>query len=50
MLVLGATREALITPIIAQTSASGTVLRRKLEPVTSALFVEYAVLRAVAGH
>jgi hypothetical protein len=50
MLVLGATREALITPIIAQTSATGTVLRRKLEPVTNALLAEYVVLRATAGR
>jgi hypothetical protein len=50
MLVLGETREALITPIIAQTSATGTVLRRKLEPVVTALLAEYAALRATAGH
>jgi hypothetical protein len=46
MLVLGQAREALITPIIAQTSATGTMLRRKLEPVTAPLLAEYAVLRS----
>lgn len=50
MLVLGATREALITPIIAQTSATGSVLRRKLEPVTTPLLAAYAALRATPGR
>ncbi len=50
MLVLGQAREALITPIIAQTSATGTLLRRKLEPVTGPLLAEYAVLRGAASR
>ena len=45
VLGLGQAREALITPIIAQTTATGTLLRRKLEPVVTPLLAEYAVLR-----
>ncbi|MBI3546656.1 MAG: sulfur reduction protein DsrS, partial [Gammaproteobacteria bacterium] len=37
MLILAQARERLITPIIAVTSASGTLLRRKLEPVLGPL-------------
>ncbi len=33
------------TPILAQTSATGTLLRRKLEPVIEPLLAQYAVLR-----
>jgi hypothetical protein len=44
-LTLGQAREALITPIIAQTSATGSLLRRKLEPVTGPLLAEVSILR-----
>jgi len=45
MLMLAHSSERLITPIIAVTSASGTLLRRKLEPVLGPLLQHYAVLR-----
>ncbi len=48
MLALGHTCEALAIPIIAQTTATGTLLRRKLEPVTNALLAHYGVLRKTA--
>jgi len=48
MLTLAHSSERLITPIIAVTSASGTLLRRKLEPVLDPLLQQYAVLRKTA--
>lgn len=45
MLTLAHTGEALVTPIIAASTASGTLLRRKLEPVLEPLLQQYAVLR-----
>jgi len=48
MLTLAHSSERLITPIIAVTSASGTLLRRKLEPVLDPLLQQYATLRKTA--
>ncbi len=48
MLTLAHASEHLITPIIAVTSASGTLLRRKLEPVLDPLLRHYAALRKTA--
>jgi hypothetical protein len=48
MLTLAHTGEALVTPIIAASTASGTLLRRKLEPVLEPLLQQYAVLRKTA--
>ena len=45
MLTLAHTGEALVTPIIAASTASGTLLRRKLEPVLEPMLRHYAVLR-----
>ncbi len=45
MLTLAHTSEAQVTPIIAASTASGTLLRRKLEPVLEPLLQQYAVLR-----
>jgi hypothetical protein len=45
MLTLAHTGEALVTPIIAASTASGTLLRRKLEPVLGPLLQQYTVLR-----
>lgn len=45
MLVLAHTNEDLITPILAKTTASGTLLRRKLEPVVAPLLLQCAALR-----
>jgi hypothetical protein len=45
MLTLAHTGERLVTPIIAVTTASGTLLRRKLEPVVNPVLQQYAVLR-----
>jgi hypothetical protein len=48
MLTLAHTGERLVTPIIAVTTASGTLLRRKLEPVVGPLLQQYGVLRKIA--
>jgi hypothetical protein len=48
MLTLAHTGERLVTPIIAVTTASGTLLRRKLEPVVNPVLQQYAVLRKTA--
>ncbi|GAB4513176.1 MAG: hypothetical protein Tsb0026_17630 [Sulfuricaulis sp.] len=48
MLTLAHTGEALVTPIIAASTASGTLLRRKLEPVLEPLLQQYSVLRKTA--
>ncbi len=48
MLTLAHTGERLVTPIIAVTTASGTLLRRKLEPVVNPVLRQYAVLRKIA--
>jgi len=45
MLTLACCAEALVTPILAQTSATGTLLKRKLEPVVEPLLVQFAVLQ-----
>lgn len=45
MLTLAHAGERLVTPIIAVTTASGTLLRRKLEPVVNPVLQQYAVLR-----
>ncbi|MGA9031520.1 MAG: hypothetical protein WB402_03250, partial [Sulfuricaulis sp.] len=45
MLTLAHSGERLVTPIIAVTTASGTLLRRKLEPVVDPMLQQYAVLR-----
>ncbi len=45
MLVLAQCAEALATPILAQTSATGTLLRRKLEPAIEPLLAHIAVLQ-----
>lgn len=49
MLALAHTGEALVTPIIAASTASGTLLRRKLEPVLEPLLREYATLRKTSS-
>jgi len=49
MLTLAHTGERLVTPIIAVTTASGTLLRRKLEPVVNPVLRQYAVLRKTTG-
>ncbi|MBI3777999.1 MAG: sulfur reduction protein DsrS [Gammaproteobacteria bacterium] len=48
MLTLAHAGERLVTPIIAVTTASGTLLRRKLEPVMNPVLQQYAVLRKTA--
>ncbi len=50
MLVLAQCAEALATPILAQTSATGTLLRRKLEPVVEPLLAQIAVLQGQQGN
>jgi hypothetical protein len=46
MLVLSRTDEHVVTPIFAQTDAVGTVMRARLEPVTTPIFEQFAILRA----
>ena len=48
MLTLAHAGERLVTPIIAVTTASGTLLRRKLEPVVGPMLQQYGVLRKIA--
>ncbi len=50
MRVLAHTGESFVTPILAHTTASGTLLRRKLEPVFTPLLAYIAVLRGTAEH
>ena len=45
LLALAHSAEALATPIIAKTSATGTLLKRKLEPVVAPLLEQIAVLQ-----
>jgi hypothetical protein len=45
MRALALVNEELATSILARTTATGTLLRRKLEPVTGPLLAQYAVLR-----
>ncbi|MBI5460866.1 MAG: sulfur reduction protein DsrS [Gammaproteobacteria bacterium] len=45
MLILSAVGERLVAPVFARTDAIGTVMRRKLEPITTPLLAEMAVLR-----
>ena len=45
MLILARSDESVVTPIFARTTAIGTVMRRKLEPVTTPLRACLAVLR-----
>lgn len=44
MLILGRSGDELLVPVFSQTDAVGTVMRRRLEPVTGPLFRELAVL------
>jgi hypothetical protein len=46
MLVLARADEHVVIPIFAQTDAVGTVMRTKLEPVTTPIFEQFAILRA----
>ena len=45
LLVLSRISEEIVTPIFAKTTAEGTLMRRKLEPVTTPLFEQIAHLR-----
>jgi hypothetical protein len=45
MLALAHCSEALATPVLARTTATGTLLRRKLEPTIAPLLAQMAVLR-----
>jgi hypothetical protein len=45
MLVLSRVDDEVVTPIFAQTDAVGTVMRRKLEPVTTPIFEQLAILQ-----
>ena len=45
VLTLSAVGERLVAPVFARSDAIGTVMRRKLEPITTPLLAELAVLR-----
>ncbi len=45
MRVLALVNESSATPVLSQTTATGTLLRRKLEPVTKPILARFAVLR-----
>lgn len=45
MLVLSRISDEIVTPIFAKTTAEGTLMRKKLEPVTAPLFEQIAILR-----
>lgn len=48
VLLLAGVSDALVTPIFAHTTAEGTLMRRKLEPVTGPLFEQFAILTTSA--
>lgn len=48
MLVLARISEEIVTPIFARTTAEGTLMRKKLEPVTTPLFEQIEKLRGNA--
>jgi len=45
LLVLSRISEEIVTPVFAKTTAEGTLMRRKLEPITAPLFEQIAKLR-----
>lgn len=47
VLALSRISEEIVTPIFARTTAEGTLMRRKLEPVTAPLFEQLAILRGM---
>jgi hypothetical protein len=49
MLVLSQVGEPLVRPIFARTTAVGSLMRRKLEPLTTPILAQYAVLRGTRG-
>ncbi len=49
MLVLACLSDQVVTPVFAHTDAIGTVMRRKLEPVTAPILEQFAQLRGTTG-
>lgn len=47
LLVLARISEEIVTPVFAKTTAEGTLMRRKLEPITNPLFEQIAQLRGL---
>jgi hypothetical protein len=47
MLVLAMTAEAVVNPIFARTDAIGSVMRKKIEPVTQPILQQFLQLRGV---
>lgn len=45
LLILGRCGDAVVTPIFARSDAVGTVMRKKLEPVTTPIFEQLAILQ-----
>ncbi|GMR18514.1 MAG: hypothetical protein BMS9Abin33_0930 [Gammaproteobacteria bacterium] len=48
MMVLARSGEAIVTPVFSRTTAIGTLMRKKLEPVTTRLFEQFAILQGKA--
>jgi hypothetical protein len=49
MLALAQVDETAVASTLAKTTATGTLLRRKLEPFLGLLLKQYAVLRGASG-
>jgi hypothetical protein len=49
LLLLSRVNEYLVTPIFAKTTAEGTLMRKKIEPVTTPIFERIAVLLGSSG-
>jgi hypothetical protein len=49
MQVLACLSDRVVTPVFAHTDAIGTVMRRKLEPVTVPILEQFARLRGSTG-
>ena len=49
MLVLARSGESLVNPIFSRTTAIGTLMRKKIEPVTTPLVQQLSVLRRFAS-
>jgi len=48
LLVLARMDEAVVTPVFARSSAAGSLMRRKIEPVLHAVLAQIAMLRRTA--
>ena len=47
LLTIAGCGDAVVTPIFAKTDAAGTVMRKRLEPITKQILQQFAVLRGL---